>query len=300
MILDTKRNTSLRRARGRTGLFAVAAMIVAVLAFQAVPCLAFGEGARETPPAEPIAAVEPAATISVNVSPAPVVSARPVVVLGNVPAAQPGAGAIRGDVRPPVVLSAPGGGVLLAGALPPDDDEGSSRVKARTGGGGGDDLERRMARLEKMVESIRRDTVKKDLQYDFQNKFNPPNFNWNGDEFAKMHEKTAKDAARAARDAVRQAQKFRDAQGYQDFDGKPDEDRMNVQLKTLEEQKRALEQQVRSLERQIQKLEREQRDREHDLESARERQEREIRRAEGKAGQDADGGDAKEKDAPKR
>jgi beta-lactamase regulating signal transducer with metallopeptidase domain len=300
MILDTKRNSSPRLARAKTSLFAGAAILVAALAFQVAPRLAFAQGAAETPPAEPAALAEPAApaTVSVNAEPLTPLPAEPstTIVAPRPPHAPRRARAAAALSAPtPAIAGVPGGGVLFAGAPPAEDDDSGPKVKARAGGRN-DDLERRMERLERVVESLRRDNEKKDFQFEFQNKFNPPDFNWNGDEFGKMHEKIAKDADKAARDAMKQAQKVKGSQGgYQAF-GQLGEG-LDGQRKTLEDQKEELEQQLRSLEKQIQNLEKARQKLEQERERGEARAEREKRRAEEKARHDKEeNGEEKEKD----
>jgi hypothetical protein len=74
------------------------------------------------------------------------------------------------------------------------------------------------------------------------------------DEFSKMHEKIAKDGRRP-RATPQAGQKFKDFQGYRDFDLKGG-DGLNVQRKTLEEQEAGLGAQVRSSRNRFRKLER--------------------------------------------
>jgi hypothetical protein len=148
---------------------------------------------------------------------------------------------------------------------------GGPRAKARAStvrDASDDALERRLDRLEQMVESLaRRDTDKKNFQFEYKSDFNVnEDFFRNEEDVARFHAKVSKDAEKAAREVekkMKEMQKRGESDGWP-FDGgaKAAAESGKLQLqahrKALEDQRRTLEKQVQSLERQIEKLEREQ------------------------------------------
>jgi beta-lactamase regulating signal transducer with metallopeptidase domain len=300
MILDTKRNSSPRIARGKTSLFALAAILLAALAFQAGPRLAFAQTAAvEAPPAEPAVAATPATPaapgpveVSVSVVPeaVPVPRPRPRIAIGSTKPIPPTA-ALTLNALPP---GGPSGGVLWAAAPPPEDgDDSAPRRKNRVRAEAGDDVEHRLDRLEKMVESMKRDTEKRNFAFQFQDKFRPDmDFKFNADQFAKI----GKDAAEQAQRAVEKARKDVELRGDPGVKGADD---LKVARKSLEEQRQALEKQMRALEKQIQKLERAQQKIEEERNRNENRDENPRDRDQKRRERDEDDSTAKEKDAPK-
>lgn len=277
MILDTKRNTSPRLARGRTGIFAVAALLAALLGFQAAPRLALAQATPDAPPAEP-AETAPTAPAAPSAAPAPAALPAPeahadVHVQVHPRFAPEGGPRIKArrasDGSEATIAFAPAGGgaggqsgtvsiVTSDSADSAPQGEGEApRVKKSRARTVDDSLERRLDRLEKLVQTlVRRDVEEKKFQFDFHNKFDG---NFNADDLKKMHE----DAARQMEKATRQAEKaMKDMQNRGDFgpamkQGKEIAENWNLQRKVLEEQKQALERQVHALERQIEKMEHE-------------------------------------------
>jgi beta-lactamase regulating signal transducer with metallopeptidase domain len=310
MILDNKRDSSPRIARGKASLFALAAILLAALAFQAAPRLAFAQTTPvEPPPAEPAVAATPAAEAAPAPEAQPVPVAPGIALIAPGRPMQPGAAVVLNAIPPAphrvgatLTLNAqPGapGGVLWAAAPPPPDDpteDGFPRRKSRAkaAAAGDDDVERRLDRLEKLVESLKRDNEKRNFGFQFQDKFNP-DFRFNADQFAKIGKDAAEQAQRAVEQAKRAAEKARqDADKQGDFAFKGADD-IKVQRKTLEEQRQVLEKQMRAVEKQIQKLERAQ----QKIEDERNRDEGRRERDQKHHNHDDDDDTAKEKDAPK-
>ena len=158
MILDTQRNSAPRLARGKTSLFAVAALMVATLAFQAIPRLALAESAPEVPPAEPAINAPVQAEVSVTASPDVQVRVKPMVA--PAPPRAP---------RPAKVIVAPGALYAAAGDEASEDAsaDGAPRAKVRFRNNQ-DGLERRLDRLERLVETlVRRDAEQKAFHFSF-------------------------------------------------------------------------------------------------------------------------------------
>jgi beta-lactamase regulating signal transducer with metallopeptidase domain len=128
MILDGKRNASPRLDRTRFGAMTAGAVALAVLTLAAGPRLAFAE--TDKPEAVPAAPAAPAVEAAVAVDVAPAIAATPSVSV-TVPAV--------------ATISAPDVIPVADAPRPPRP----ARI-----GGGGDDIERRLERLERMVESL--------------------------------------------------------------------------------------------------------------------------------------------------
>jgi hypothetical protein len=303
MILDSKRNTSPRLARGKTSFLAVAALIVATLAFQMIPRLAFAQGAVEAPPAEPAAVAIPAQPAAAATPSEPAEPDAPALA-GSGPRVKPFIGhpvppSVAIGVTAPPFRSQP----HVASVVAPDNralyvaagdtpEEGGPRAKPRARAGGDESIERRLDRLERMIEKLaQRDAERKDLQFQFQDKFNP-DFRFNQQDFAKLNEKISKDAAKAAEKAARDAEKIaKEHKGWM-FENKGEMDGLKATRQALEAQREALEKQVQALQRQIQRLERDQKR----LEEDRGREENRRNKEEKRRAEEKDRGDDGEKE----
>lgn len=271
MILDTKRNNVPRLSRGKAGLFALAAVILAAIAFEATPRFTFAQTAA----ADAAPAAVPEATETPEVSGADAAPA----IAPRKPRAPKAAN---------FGMSGGGGGVFaLAG-----DEKGESNFKpgpARAKGrvsANDDAFEQRLERLEKLVEKLaRKEAGPKEFQFELKDKFNP-NFNLNFEEFSKVQEKINRDVQKMADKAMKDAAKR--GLSEKQFEGES----MNVRRKALEEQRRVLEKQMNDVRGQIQRLERDHARMERERERAEERRHGEEKRAEQED-------EEKEKEAPK-
>jgi hypothetical protein len=311
MILDNKRDSSPRIARGKAGAFALAAILLAALAFQAAPRLAFAqttpvEAPTAEPPSTPSAPTAPLALATPAPAPQPALQAEAAPAAAGVAVIEaspqpgatvtlvsPGAGSSRGRIA---VLGGLPPGKLWAAAPAPapgdDSDDGAPRRKPRARGvaGTNDDLSRRLDRLEKMVESMKRDNEKRNFAFQFQDKFKPDfDLKFDPNQFAKI----GKDAADQAQRAVEKARKDMEMRGQPGAMPERADD-LKMARKSLEEQRLTLEKQMRTLEKQIQKLERAQ----QKIEEERNREENRRQRDDKRRDHDDDD-TAKEKDEPR-
>jgi beta-lactamase regulating signal transducer with metallopeptidase domain len=250
MILDVNRNSSPRLARLRLGILTAAATWIAVLGLTTGPRLVFAqENANNNP------SVDQTAEVPTKVAED---SAPPPATTESGPRHKPH----RAQQAAPAIAPAP------AASAP--------RLNASD-----DSLERRLDRLEQMVQSLMaREQVKKrtDAGHDFH-------FDWKGPMFdqaleKEIHEeihakieaankakvvglmrKASRDEERAQRDAQRAAKKLEDAAREKQW---PQADEraaaaqarqsVKIQLKVLEAQRKALEKQMEAVQRQLQRL----------------------------------------------
>jgi len=310
MILDAKRNSSPRLARTRAGILATAAILIAAFGLYAGPRVvlaqqenttdpnpAANEPAKEQPTATPsISVEEPAggvATITVNPEPRPRKKARvatasvPAQPADELPLPPPAPRIARAGViaQAPMIAPVPS---VFAQAGGPDEPPPARPGRIRRD----ETIERRLDRLEKMVESLlqqEKGKTRMDFDYRFDLKGGPrpqpfADGDWkpgklNDEDKARIKEQAKRDgdraieqakqdverakehASRDAERAIRDMQKaMRDAQR----DGNLEQlDKLKEQLAqgadsmrfSLDAQRKALESAKSSLERQLQNLE---------------------------------------------
>lgn len=240
MILDQKRNASPHATRRSVGIVGIAALLAAIVAIGFGPRVALAQSEHPDEIGEPSS--EAAASENIDSTP------RPIIARGVVAAVSP-----RHAIVAPAALAVPSPSVapLIASAgpepLPPGED-GPRPPKARSAKINKNEatLERRMDRLEKMLEQLlARDGSPK-------NKETGLNFNWNDNEFGRMQ----KEIERAAKDAERVAMEMQKthAQHWKDA-GWPGGKHFKMQRQVLEAQRKNLERQLQSVEQRLDALE---------------------------------------------
>jgi beta-lactamase regulating signal transducer with metallopeptidase domain len=302
MILNTSRNTSPRLARTRLGLVTSAAVLLAVAAIYAAPRVVLAQsptprataaagGAPTAPVADAATAAAPATPLPEDVGdgpkfkpgaraitlPAPAISATPAT-----PATPPAPGApvaLAVTPLPPLAPTAPVATVVLSG---PATDYPSTRPArpehVRVVEVGDGSMEERVARLERLVESLRAQRNQnpsvnamplwksapsdyyKNQSSDFPDKQNEFSHQWatvEPKQAQKLKEQADREAARAADQAKRADRDAKRADGQRQYTDKLRAD-SQAQLKALREQIRALERDREKLNREIQQLERDQ------------------------------------------
>lgn len=308
MILDTKRNAVPRLARARVSLFATAALMAALAAYWAGPRLALADEPSDDAKAKSVEVQEsaPAAEQAADVAPSIVASEDGLTLVApgkkaRVKAkARASSGFVPGatlTLPPPdsdVVVNVnplPPGALALVGAPPgapdiaPDAEPAGGpepRPARRPRRPEGDDIERRLDRLERLVESLV--TNNKGPKMKMSDGPGKPNFYGEMDmkgqrnegraheeDIRRMEEKVrraseqaARDGERIARDAERRARDVeravKEAQASMhanmNFNFADGREALEAQKHALEGQRHALEQQMRELERQMQRLER--------------------------------------------
>jgi beta-lactamase regulating signal transducer with metallopeptidase domain len=288
MILDTKRNASPRLATARASAVGMGAALIAVLALYAAPqvVLAGDKNADEQPVAvsETVANEVAVATVS-----APLPKAHPLpmarMAITPVPASAGNVAVVTAPTLASVAVApAPAMPMIAAG---PDDAPDKPRAKARRDGGD-DSIERRLARLEQLVQKLvaeDKGTKKKakEAYGDFNFDMKGPSFDekqWKdlmekhkaaklsdedmaklkdqvrqaGDIAKRETEKAMREVERAKRDGDRARA---DAKRAQD-EASSNRENFKNDRQGLEQQRRALERQMHDLERQIQRLEQKQ------------------------------------------
>lgn len=329
MIMNGKRNASTRLARTSAGLLTVGAALVALLVMQAGPRLALADepkGAASSVSASSSDSASETASVAVAVSTDevtdPEVSANVSIDLVSpsgtaiatvtAPRQKERGGYIGSLPQPhpvpaaPAPPAAPAAGVLFAhephpahpGHLDhPPKPRQPAQPRARAGNAPGDrDFERRLQRLERLVERLASDRGAKprvdnhyaekfdfkmpeikvpDMHLRFDGKPSPEDMKRFQDEARRAGEHARKEAERVHKEVERMHRELR-------FDGKPevtaelwtDKAPLQARRKALEKQRQALERQMNALERQIDEMERE----EDRLEDQREKEEEERER----------------------
>ncbi|HEV8540862.1 MAG TPA: M56 family metallopeptidase [Verrucomicrobiae bacterium] len=321
MILDAKRNSSPRLARTRAGLLAAASILVAAFAFYAGPRLVLAQEEQATEPSVPptdvapeqlagtaITVEEPAgggASINLNTESRPRKKARgrnstppsaeAVLAAPADPALPPAAPMIaHAGIVAPQPMVAPVPRIYAQAGGPPSGDE---PAPPRAGRPRRDEsIERRLDRLEKMVESLlQQEKGKGRTDFDYNYKFDfkdGKDGNWksnklNDEDRARIKDQARREADRAMDQAKQDVEKARDHakrdaerarrdmekamreaehSGNQEQLAKLKEElaqssdsvkfSLDAQRKALEAAKNSLEKQLQNLERQMAKLER--------------------------------------------
>ncbi len=285
MILNTKRNNSPRLAKTRLGIITSAAALVAALAIYAAPRLVL---AQTAPTALPSANNAPPSTVPVDVVPA-TAPVPPVEVNGPTteppdagpatpPAVEPGPKSKSHDNVDPtgrVGLALPATpvapGAVVVGAAPGKSryDVAVTSVPEMPHAPNAPDIvdvqqsdssiEKRLRRLEKMVESLVRNQERKDHSAEvFQWKGQPGQPGWVDPEKLKLQQDMAKREAARAEDQARRA--AIDAEKAMKQQERAHKDILAGQIKDLDKQRETLQREVEKLQNQIQRLG-EQRDR---------------------------------------
>jgi hypothetical protein len=329
MILDSNRNASPRPARARIGILTAAAAMVAILGLHAGPRLVLAEDTIDSKTdttvrheidvvtdvsvetnieletaqvAAPFAAAdESRAPSSDPIESGPRPKPQPVPRTPQaleLPPASPLApvpphGLVKvhppGLAGPAVVAISPGGPMVVA--APPVQPVPAVKVAARARNSGDDSLERRLERLEQLVESLlaREKGPRKtaEAEHDFKFEFKGKEFDLDKEKFAKLaeeHKKLAekmhkfgpseeelarikdqakRDAERAVRDVERAARdverSVRESQDRVRIEGRRAQEAQGPQafgLDTFEKQRQQFEAQRRALERQMEALQR--------------------------------------------
>jgi beta-lactamase regulating signal transducer with metallopeptidase domain len=319
MILDNKRNASPRLSRGRAGAMAFAAALVAVLGFAAAPRVTLAHGEEENATATTSANAAVSSISAVNENANDTVSANPKVTTHVSVITAPGADGKAGGLV--IASSSSGHASISTDDITIDDDSGPKKKSKREGSDSDDtapgrkpvpsvspippvapadishgrrpdgprderSLERRMERLERMMEKLLAE--KKAPQTgapqagsyampgnDFHFDMKMPKFDWKSSQLSqeqldRIRDQAKRDAERAQRDverAKRDAERTRDEmllKQMRDSARNADQDAqmrdhskdgLNQMRRALESQRNALEQQRRSIEKQLAKLE---------------------------------------------
>jgi beta-lactamase regulating signal transducer with metallopeptidase domain len=289
MILNGKRNASPRVSRAGAGAITATAIALAIAAAFATPrfVVAAESSASASPAKAPKAAravsvdtsVEPAVEVAVDVAPvAPVaVNVAPIEVavpaLPAAPSAAPAGVTIASIAATPALPGQPRamtvapGRVKIAMTPQPDGDEPRPHPKHIERDG---DVEKRLDRLEKMVEELmareKRGPRGQDTFQFPQNNFNP---NFNSDQFKMEIDRAQREAERARRDAERAMREQKIAMErmsqdkqraeQQELSAKIAQDVATQQAgrESLKARRHALEAQRKAIEKELQALEKE-------------------------------------------
>jgi beta-lactamase regulating signal transducer with metallopeptidase domain len=295
MILDSKRNTSPRLARTRAGILTAASALIAVLALYGAPRLVLAQDKNN---AEAIASTEEATSEIANENDNESVS-NSVVALGDIPPVPPVPEAGPRPKPSPVLAPVPAAYPAIASvaapaaapalAVPPAPyyaqvEDAPAKSKPRKHKAGDDDsVERRLDRLEKMVEKLlareqdgkHKGDFPKDFNFEGKRfEFKGPQFNpnqldkfkamkLNDEEMSRIQDQAKRDAERAMRDAERAAKDIeranKDSQKrFAELNEHlaTGQDSLEFHRKMLEGQRKALQKQVEALNREIEQLNR--------------------------------------------
>ena len=259
MILNKKRNTSPRAGRVSVGIVSATALIAAITAIGLAPQVAFAESNQARTLVSPDGAllILPEIEKEAARDGAPRVKASAGVVT-PMPAPHP--------IAAPAAVSVAGSLVAVAAEPPDHASPPSAPRKARASATvDGKTLERRLERLERMVEELagrEKGSKEKDLAFSFAHP--KPDVNVNVDHFKfddKQMAKIEKEIARSTREVEKVAREM--AKTHSDrahIDGKPVEAaemHLKAQRQALESQRKNLERQLRSIEQRIEALDRE-------------------------------------------
>ena len=265
MILNKKRNTSPRAGRVSVGIVSATALIAAITAIGFAPQVAFAQSSQGRTLVSPDGALLTLPEIE-DGAPRVKASGGAVIAAAPAPHAFPAPAAV--SVAGPLVAVAPE--PPAHAAHPP-----APRKARASGDADGKTLERRLERLERMVEELAgREKGGKEKELSFSFAHPKPDVNVNVDHFKfdeKEMAKMQKEIARSVREVEKVAREM--GKGHSDgayVDGKPAEAaeiHLKAQRQALEAQRKNLERELRSIKQRIEALDR-------DKERAEERRER--------------------------
>lgn len=356
MILNKNRNASPRMAGAKAGMLTVGAVLIALLAMQAGPRLAVADEASPTVSVSADVATEVTPEIAVSLSgdedPGDLLPPSSGVAIATVRASSGGSGygtamvSQNGDVLEvtsgprqkrvveKTIIAHPAPEALPVPPVPhvhpmPPHAENPAEPPApgRPGRSADRDLERRLERLERMVEKLDRKGEWKqgEFKQDFKFEFDEPKFHekmakletelrhkFNPDAMRKIHEEAEKQAEKARREAEKMARDVekqvreieKDGQIERDIvikmrrDGKEQKGRaVEMRRHALEQKRHALEQQMHAIERELERAEAELEQHEDELEN---QNDNDRNNDNDKNNNDNDNGDRKERGPKKR
>jgi beta-lactamase regulating signal transducer with metallopeptidase domain len=251
MILNTKRNASPRVSRMGVGMMTATVLGLAVAAMVATPRLVV---ASEAPELEAVAA-EPAAPAAVAVvSAAPATVELSLAAVKAVPAIEFVEPKVHVQVKP---MPAPAP-VKIASAAP----EGGPRVKVKLRGDDDDDLERRLERLERMVEKLaKRDQPDAKTQMNNMNRNFGPELNAQiRNEVERAHRETDR-AMREVQRAVSEQNRASQEQARASVDreravkmaSRDGRESLKARRHALEAQRKQIEKELEAIEKEMEK-----------------------------------------------
>lgn len=279
MILDKKRNASPRTSRAGVSAMAAATFLLAAAAFVGAPRLVLATEKPEAPtaPAAPTATPAIPAPPEISVEPAVAVDPSDIkVAISTEPAL---ASIVHVHPTPaPHPKPAPAPKIFAHADLP----DGPPRPRGQRDG----DLERRLERVERMLESMAGRDKDKEKEKE-KLRAGATTFEFHGmpkEDWNRMQ----REVERATRDASRQAERaMKDVEiekikrhALETTHGAEEQDHRLAARQALKAQRQALESQRRSLEKQIHELERQIQREDQAVERARESMERQKQRIE--------------------
>jgi hypothetical protein len=301
MILNGKRNASPRVSRTGVGAIAATAATLAIAMVILTPRFVVAAEEPEVPPV-PEAPAAPALELAVAIEPvrvsAPVIAAQPAPASVSIASVTSGprekdrlAPSVDVYVAPKpaqITPMKPIGPQKIVG-LPQPEPEPRPRIKpGPRGDRDAEDVERRLDRLERMVEDLlKRDKQGRDENNAFSKK-NFPNPNWNM-QFRNEVEKAHRDAERGQRDAERamreQKMAFENMHMDQHTAQMANRESLKARRQALEAQRKQIEQELQALQKEIERsdAERDKRNAEKEAEKRNKADEKEKEKQEKKS-----------------